>query len=181
MSVEWRCLRNIKLNAWCGFSKALNFLSPLSFMAWSKLMNNFMLHNAYNSLFHKPLTQKSYDRQLKWKTKTIEANHSDLKTFPQNQLFSGKRNIETTNRTTMNCAFHAGRRYGKSGRISNFFLSSEWTRGGKNHFHENIFLCLFVRMKNLTTSSTNNKLWWFLNDSTDFSRLLPFRWDHAPI
>lgn len=137
------------------FSGFKVFLSSL--VAWSKLMNNFLLHNAYNSLFRMPLRQKSYDRQLKWKTKALVV-------WPENSTNNFSQKFETTNRTTMNCAFHAGRRYGKSGRISNFFPMNKEEKiiSMKTYF----YVCL-LEWKTWQ-SSTNNKLWWFLNDSTDF-------------
>lgn len=72
-------------------------------------------------------------------------------------------------RTTMKRRFHSGRRYGEIGR--NLALTFPKKR---NHFHGSkntktyFYVCLFKWKTR--ESSTNNKLWWFQNDSTDFSR-----------
>lgn len=73
--------------------------------------------------------------------------------------------------TTMKRSIHAGKRYREN--LSNFS-----SRKKKNHFHgsENIKTYFYVCLLEWKTwkSSTNNKLWWFQSDSTDFSRFFFF-------
>lgn len=135
-------------------------------MAWSKLMNNFLCNNGYISVFACSDVKVMIDS---WNRKQSPCSSSDLKT----QNFSQSRdNKSDNNELRVSCRKEIRKNRDES---LTFF---RWKRGKKIISMKTYFyVCLFEWK--FWQSSTNNKLWWFQNDSTDFSRLLLFRWDHA--